>query len=418
MTTPQPTLNPSSPSSNRKLKLNATTYQKQFIESTNHVEAFISGSGAGKTVAGKATQTLRMLKEPGNSWIVGEPTWDMVDRVLMRDFPGNPSLLGWLRMFDPGAVYEKSARIIRSTFGTIYLISGTEPQGMEGIHVRGIWLDEAGQMSKLAYETAERRASQTNGDLRITTTPYNRGWLYRDIFQAWEKGDPEINVIRCSSISNPAYSREAYERNRRNWTDARFNMFMEGGFERPEGMIYAKWDEADLTEPFKLPNEWPRRAAIDLGWNHPTAAVWAAYDANAADGRGVYYLYHEHLKGETVLSNHAKHIQAVEPPAEVIYGDPAAKQERSELRALGLPILPAKNEVNAGIDTVNDLMAEHRLKVFKPLVHWTDGVESYVWEQKHDAFTDKPVKIDDDLMDATRYLLHSWEHTRRLKLDN
>ena len=394
------------PRSSNPLRLNPTPFQREFmLDRNHHCVAFISGSGAGKTVAGKAAQVMYMLENPGQVWLVAEPTWDMVDRILLTDLPGNPSLISWVRMLDPDAHYVRSRRTIYSqSLGNIVLVSGGQPEGMEGVHAAGVWLDEAGQMSKLAYETAERRCSAVDGRLRITTTPYNRGWLFRDVYQLWEKGDQDIHVIRAPSTSNPAYSNEAFERNRRNWTAARFNMMMLGGFERPEGMIYTAWNEDLLVEPFDIPDVWPKRAAVDLGWNHPTGAVAAAQDPS-----GTYYLYWEHRKGETLIANHAKTFKTLHPPPEVWYGDPAAAQERAELRNAGLPIVPANNEVLAGIDTVQELMTTGRLRVFNNLLYWQDGVEGYQWDSKDDLLVDKPIKIDDDLMDATRYLLHTWE---------
>ena len=270
-------------------------------------------------------------------------------------------------------------------------------------------------MSKLAYETAVRRASAKGGETLLTTTPYNRGWLFKDVYQKFLSGDPDIIVVQFNSLANPTYSREAYERNRRNMTPARFNMMHLGGFERPEGMIYGEqWTDDLIVDPFDIPESWWQGAAIDFGFNHPTAAIWCARSPE-----GVYYLTYEYKKGEALLKTHYDAIKKLEKKGLaplVWYGDPAAKQERHEMRAFGLPIRPAKNEVIPGIDTVAQLMGSGRLKVFSTCIHWTDEVEGYVWQEKDDQFLDKPVKLGDDLMDATRYLLHSmeWRNTPRL----
>ena len=88
------------------------------------------------------------------------------------------------------------------------------------------------------------------------------------------------------------------------------------------------------------------------------------------------------------------------------YADPSARQERAELSRLGLQLSPAENDVMAGIGTLSTLMATGRLKVFRSRQHWLDEVEGYVWDKDGDSFLDRTFKLNDDLLDATRYLVH------------
>ena len=271
-------------------------------------------------------------------------------------------------------------------------------------------------MSRLAFETAQRRASFKRGQVLITTTPYNRGWLKTDIYDRWKAGDQDYFISQFSSLANPTYPKEALERNRRSMSAARFRMMHEGGFERPEGMIYEQWDDSMIVEPFPIPHQWTRSAAIDFGFNHPTAAVWLATDPD-----GVYYLYQEYRKRGDLLANHHRAIAAYSangqgPAPERWYADPSAKQSIAEMRRLGLPLVAADNDVLAGIDTLSTLMTTSRFKVFRTCKNWLDEVESYVWDTKGDFRLDKPMKVDDDLMDATRYLVHSQERRPGVRL--
>ncbi len=393
----------------RRITIRPSVPQSETIaDDETAVVAFIAGTGAGKTVGGKIKQVKKMAKKPKGSWLVAEPTWAMVDRILMTSYENNPSLYAIIQHMDPRAIYEKGERRISANFGTIFLASASNPESMEGVHVDGAWLDEAGQMKRLAMETARRRVAAKNGQVVLTTTPYNRGWLHKDIYLPGKAGDPDIKIIQGSSLTNPTYSREAYERARRTMTEARFNMMHQGGFERPEGMIYGnQWRDDMIIEPFEIPESWWQRAAIDFGFNHPTAAVFGARSE-----QGVYYITDEYKKGETLLKTHAKNLEdimRIGPKPLGWKGDPAARQERHEMRSYGIPVTPAKNEVIPGIDTVARLMGEGRLKVFNTCDNWIDEVEGYVWQEEHDAFIDKPVKLGDDLMDASRYLLHSEE---------
>lgn len=407
MTSRTATLQAPPPSSKSKLRVNAHQGQLRLIKSRSPTVAAIAGTGGGKTVGGMAKLITSMLERPAETWLVVEPTWPMVDRILMHSTPARPSLLALLRLLDPKTIYSKTTRTIHSLLGTIFLASATHPESMEGAHVAGAWPDEAGQMSRLAYETMQRRCAFKSGQVIITTTPYNRGWLYKEVFLPARAGNQDIEVIQFPSTANPAYPQDVYERHRQTMSPARFRMMHEGGFERPEGLIYTQWTDELIVEPFPIPADWWTGAGLDFGWNHPTAAVWAARDPD-----GVYYIYREYLKPETLLAAHYKALTAkhngARPPGTWI-ADPSAKQERAELRRLGIQARPAINDVLTGIDTVAELMATGRLKVFRTCLHWLDEVEAYIWDTKQDSFTDKPVKLNDDLMDATRYLLHTTE---------
>ena len=417
-TAPSPTSLPlSSPEPKRlRLTIRAHTGQKEYVAATAPIVAAIAGTGGGKTVIGIIDLIMEMVKNPGQLWLVAEPTWPMVTRILLTASPGRPSLISLIKKFDPKAIYSKGDSAIYSTLGTILLASALNPQSMEGVHVAGVWLDEAGQMSKLAFETAKRRVAFQGGRVKLTTTPYNRGWLFKEVHVPAREGDPDIKVINFPSTSNPAYDRAAFERARHTMTDARFRMLHLGGFERPEGMIYGKqWDDRLIIDPFDIHDDWWQGAAMDFGWNHPVGVVWMARNPD-----GVYFLTHEYKRGETLLENHFKAIQKIQanggPNPTVWYGDPAAKQERREMRNYGLPMRTADNTFLTGIDTMAELMATGRFYVFKTCTHWIDEIEGYVWDTKNDEFTDKPVKMNDDLMDAGRYLVHTEEKRGKPKL--
>ena len=87
----------------------------------------------------------------------------------------------------------------------------------------------------------------------------------------------------------------------------------------------------------------------------------------------------------------------------VWYDDPAGAQMAAEMARLGLPVQARNKEVQAGIDTVHELMASNRLKVFRTCADWQSEVGSYAWQKSPAGdFKDQPVKLDDDLMDGTR----------------
>lgn len=170
------------------------------------------------------------------------------------------------------------------------------------------------------------------------------------------------------------------------------------------GVIYPVSDSAYLTEPFQIPEYWPRAFALDVGWNK-TAAVWGAWNR----ANDTIYLYDEYYIGEAKPQIHADAIRGrglwipgVIDPAAAGAGQRDGIALINEYRDLGLDLFPANNEVEAGIFATYRRLASGRLKVFTTLLNWRAEIRLYRRDEKG-----KIVKERDHLMDTTRYLVMS-----------
>ena len=394
-----------------KLRVRPHWGQLQVLRSQTFCTAAIAGTGGGKTVNGVVWLLLQMVTHPGQSWVVCEPTLDMVERILFTSSPGRMSLVDVLGKFDPEQVFLRSKGILRHRLGTVFFVSAERPEALQGAHVGGVWLDEGGLMKREAWLVALQRVGYARGKILITTTPYNMGWLKSLVYDPWRAGDKDYTVIQFPSTANPRFPPEAMERARRSMSPTRFRMLYEGEFGRPEGMVYDVYEPGKhLVDDFSVPAEWQRLGGVDFGFNNPTAGVFLARDPD-----GVYYWYAEHYQREATLAVHAAALKG-QDNVPLWYGDPSAKQQMLELRRLGVNVVPGDNDVNAGIDTVYSLFAAGRLKVFRSLKWAVDELESYVWEKGQDGFKDRPLKENDHLMDALRYALHSHEKRPGLRL--
>ena len=167
------------------------------------------------------------------------------------------------------------------------------------------------------------------------------------------------------------------------------------------GAIYPVAESDVLVEPFEIPDYWPKACGLDIGWNK-TAAVWGAKDRNT----GVTYLYSEYYRGEAEPSVHAHAIRsrgdwipAAIDPASRGRGQRDGEQIFQNYIDLGLDLVPAKNDVEAGIYTVYQMLSSGYLKVFNNLQNWIMEYRLYRRDEKG-----KIVKENDHLMDATKYL--------------
>jgi Phage terminase large subunit len=208
-----------------------------------------------------------------------------------------------------------------------------------------------------------------------------------------------------------------------------------GQWAAAEGIIYEGWrPEVHLSdrggdEP--LPASWRRIWGVDFGYTHPF--VWQMW---AVDDDGRLWLEKEIYRSQTLVEDHAKAILDVVTRADGVtwaYPKPSAivcdhdAEDRATLeRHLGLGTSAAQKTVSDGIQAV-----QARLKVqpdgLPRLIVCRDSlvsrdqdladvghplgfvqeIEGYVWEPdtKGVVSKDKPLKINDDSMDAARYVV-------------
>ena len=171
------------------------------------------------------------------------------------------------------------------------------------------------------------------------------------------------------------------------------------------GVIYPIPISDIEVKPFVIPWGWKKGYALDVGWNR-TACLWAAQ--NPVDG--TMYLYSEHYKGQQLPIVHASAIKA---RGDWIRGciDPAAdgsnqrdgKQLKEEYRSLGLHLIDANNEVEAGLIAVWQALALGQIKIFSTLQSFKAEYRVYQRDEKG-----KVIKANDHLMDCMRYLWRTW----------
>jgi len=176
--------------------------------------------------------------------------------------------------------------------------------------------------------------------------------------------------------------------------------------------------EEDVREPvLSLPRHWPRIGGVDFGWDHPTAAVWIAYDRDT-DTVHVYDCYRKREATPVIhaaaMTAKGKWIPFAWPHDGLQHDKGSGEQLATQYRNLGVKMLKDKathppekgkpegtggNGVEAGLMDMLDRMQTGRLKVAAHLHEWWEEFRLY---HRDDG---KIVKVGDDLMSATRYAL-------------
>lgn len=168
-------------------------------------------------------------------------------------------------------------------------------------------------------------------------------------------------------------------------------------------------EQAAIEEPLPvLPAHWARLCGLDIGYDHPTAVAWLAWDRDA----DIVHVYDVHRLREATPVVHAAAIKARGAwipcawPHDALQHDKGGSCEQiaKQYRDQGVAMLPNRatfadgsNGVEAGVMEMLDRMQTGRLKVAKHLEDWFEEFRLY---HRKDG---RIVKEMDDLLSATRY---------------
>lgn len=169
--------------------------------------------------------------------------------------------------------------------------------------------------------------------------------------------------------------------------------------------IFQFQEEDYVCDDFEIPAWWPRMGGLDIGVNHPTGAVAAAYDEEA----DTIYFYREYQVAGKSAPDHALHLRKWCLPS---FATDRSAWQRDKASALtvasvyedcGLKLVSAGNVAGSWESSVFDIRArirEGRFFIFKSLGMLKEQMKLY--RTKEDGIT--VVKKDDDLIDPMRYV--------------
>jgi hypothetical protein len=281
-----------------------------------------------------------------------------------------------------GWEWRAGDRILTNESGDtrVILRSANSPEGLESATAKAAWLDECGQdqFRLESWEAVQRRLSMNEGRVLGTTTPYNLGWLKSEIYDVWQDGNEDYQVIQFKSTMNPNFPPSEFDRAKDTLPLWKILMFYCGDFARYVG--------------------------VDFGAVN-TALVWIAEDVD----KGAYYVYRDTLEGELTTKEHAARAKRHAEHERVISwagGAKSEQQQRWDWRAEGVALqAPEVASVDAGIDRVIRLLKEKRLFVFSDCRGILDELGTYSRQLDSTGQPTEKIKDKDTFhrLDALRY---------------
>lgn len=176
------------------------------------------------------------------------------------------------------------------------------------------------------------------------------------------------------------------------------------------GVIYPFAEERIRVDPFKIPREWPRCFGLDSDAGAGfTAIVWLAWDRE----NSMVYLTHCYKSDSRSKADHVEALKAkglrwaplwipgVGDAKGLVVTEHDSAQVMELYKKAGVDIHFPDKSVEAGIQDLYDMINIGKFKVFASETEWFTEFRQY---HRKDG---RIVKVNDHLMDATRYAVRS-----------
>lgn len=296
------------------------------------------------------------------------------------------------------------------------------PKKFMGIRANGGWMDEEPPPEILSQ--VRRSVFARNPSLILMTFTPEEG-ATQVVTQLMEKREVGQAVINATWDDAPHMTAEVKAQKLATIPDHEREMRTKGVPFAGAGLVFPVMDEALLVDPFEIPKHFSQIIGIDFGWDHPFAAARIAHDRD----NDIVYLTAEYRESKQTPPMHAAAVKAWGDWLPIVWPADGLQTEKGSGAALsqqyrnqGLYLLPhhftnppAQGEedgkggigVEPGLIEMLTRMQTGRFKVFRTCQMFMQERRMY-HRDKHG----KVVKLQDDVISATRYATQSLRYAR------
>ena len=328
----------------------------------------------------------------------------------------------------PGVPNAKSVALIRHiSGGNSSLHFKAYEMGVEkwqGRSVDCIWLDE--EPSREIYSQAVTRTLDRKGMVYMTFTPEaGMTETVASFMNNLQQGQSLTNAtwddasekVKTKDGNNGHLNELVMEQILSSYSPHEREMRRYGRPSIGSGLIFPINEEKLMVDPVHIEDHWPRIAAIDFGWDHPTAVVWGAIDRD----EDIFYVYDCYRMSKASPTVHSQAIRSRPNFIPIAYPHDGNRRDSmgnpglaDQYRNLGCnmrldhftnpPALGENkggNSIEEGLMAMIQAMENEKFKVFSTLSDWFEEFRMY--HRKGG----KVVPLRDDIMSATRYAFQS-----------
>lgn len=291
-----------------------------------------------------------------------------------------------------------------------YIFGGRDERSqdlIQGVTLAGVLFDETALMPESFVNQATARCSVENSKMWFNCNPsYPSHWFKTEwIDQANEKNLLYLHFLMDDNLS---LSERIKERYKNRYTGVFYERYIRGEWTLAEGVIYPMYKET-LAELPKDESPQKHILSIDYGTQNAFAAIlWGKYGKTWYAIKEYYYSGRDtgiQKTDEEYADDLDKFTKEVDESLLTII-DPSAASFIALLRRRRMKkykVIPADNAVMDGIRETATAMKQGYIKISPSMKNWQSEAAGYVWDD--DPTEDRPIKVADHLMDATRYFV-------------
>jgi len=392
--------------------------QQEFHDTPARFKFIGAGSRFGKSLCGAMDVLPDILKPNTRGWIVG-PSYEQPSKEFRYIYDALVNKLG----FKPDSKINVSyttpgPQMLLFPWGSeVHTKTEQNPDALLGEEIDWLILSEGSRLKEETYDRYLRaRLGSRKGRVIIPTTPHGYNWLYKRFYLPAVNGDPDYWAkINIKVTENPTFSKEEYEKAKKELDETAFAEQYDGQFVSWSGLIYRRFSRSlHLCDPFGIPWHWPVFCAIDPHPSTATGVLWLTVDEF-----GTWYICHEMFQPDLTIPEIATKLIKIEKkcPVSRYLIDPNAKlidklrgqtmSVQMQFRRAGIPCLEANNKFDGAWYQINNKLRltpvygdEQTLRpslfVFRDCHRTLEEFEDYTWENEGEG--------KHHLMDCLKYI--------------
>jgi phage terminase large subunit len=331
------------------------------------------------------------ITEPGTSISIVRKSFPSLRDSALRDFK---ELMSDYGMYDVNKHNKTEQRYEFDNKSSINFFSVDDSKKVKG---RKRDICYCNEINELTYDDFQQLALRTSKCLFLDFNPDTDHFIYELM-----KRDNAI-TIKSTYKDNIFLGKEIVDEieNLINVDHNYYLIYALGEKPIPNTKIYTHFKEYDNDV---ILDDWCY--GLDFGYNHPSALVKVGqYDED------IYVeelLYMNKLTSADLIKEMNKlNIDK----RKIIWADYARPEIIEDIKRAGYNVKEANKAVADGIMSVK----MSNIYLHKESINAWREYKSYFWKTNKDIILDEPVKINDDIMDAMRYAIHSMDRRDKKK---
>lgn len=423
---------------------------------------YVGGFGSGKTFVGALSAAYASVTVPKNRGVIGRFRLNDCMRTSAKTFFEVLQNVYGMRE-GQGYKFDRAERLVTFANGSEVYFIGFEDFGkFKSMELGWAWCDEVDEVAEEVFTIVQGRlrlkfpkGQEDKAWMRkmwITSNSEGQNWTYRRFVERkGEDGRPLKDPQRyfwtqASSLENRENLPESYVETLLSFDPDKYERYVLGGFNVFDGQVYKGFGPDNIFEAYPTPDGrpdpgWTEGYGFDYGSTNPTVLLkfYVDYDGNLYldDERYLPDSPNIRVNAEKMMemSGGDPIIAMADPSSVALKRGRATAGDSYQLMTvgdtyleLGITLLPANNDVMAGIEEVKSRLAfdqgrrnpftgragSSRLFVRSRCKEAIREFRAYRWAKQSAAAQaqglnapEAPQKKDDHAMDALRYFVMS-----------